>query len=88
MDIQTFPIVLPGQAAYDFWELAEIFAFYCRNYLSIESVEAHNMEKRTVLQGECKEWFNEYEKRLTTSDFGKRPSESMLKSIFKSKRLV
>ena len=45
------PIILPGQTAYDFGELAENFASYCRNYLSME---AHNMEKRTVLQGECK----------------------------------
>ena len=85
------PIVLPGQAAYDFGELPENFASYCRKYLSIESTEVHNMERRTVLQGECKEWLNEHEKRITASNFGKiiyriqRPSESMLKSIFKSK---
>ena len=87
------PIILPGQTAYDFGELPENFASYCRNYLSIESMEAHSMEKRTVLQGECKEWLTEHEKRITASNFGRiiyriqRPSESMLKSIFKSKDL-
>ena len=86
------PIVLPDQTAYDFGELSENFASYCRKYLSIESTEAHNMKRRTVLQGECKEWLNEHEKRITASNFGKiiyhiqRPSESMLKSIFKSKK--
>ena len=80
-------IVLPGETAYDFGELSENFASCCKNYLSIESMEAHNMEKRTVLQGECKEWLTEHEKRITASNFGRiiyriqRPSESMLKSI-------
>ena len=87
-------IVLPGQAAYDFEEPPENFASYCRKYLSIESTEAHNMERRTVLQGECKEWLNDHEKRITASNFGKiiyripRPSESMLKKHFQVERFL
>ena len=48
------------------------------------------LEKRTVLQGESKEWLNEHSRRITASNCGKVlfrvkvPSESMLKGIFLS----
>ena len=51
------------------------------------------MEKRTVLERECIEWLEEYQKRLTTSGFGKvifrvhTPSESMIKNLFNQKDL-
>ena len=57
---------------------------------SITPEDAVALEKRTVLQGESKEWLNEHSRRITASNFGKVlfrvkfPSESMLKGIFLS----
>ena len=63
------------------------------DHILIDVKEAHALEKRTVLQGECAEWLKQYKYGLTASNFGKvytrvqRPSESMLKSIFVPKDL-
>ena len=52
-----------------------------------------SLEKRTVLQGESKEWLEQHKIRLTASSFGKvfhrvhRPSEAMVKSLFANKDL-
>ena len=68
----------------------ELAKFFCQNVL-ISKSDATALEKRTVLQGESTEWLNEHHKRITASSFGKvlfrvqRPSESMLKGMFKSK---
>ena len=51
-------------------------------------IESHDLEHRTVLQGESAEWVGQHKFRLTASNFGKvysmiqRPSESTLKRIF------
>ena len=61
--------------------------------LSLDIAEAQALEKRTVLQGESKEWLEQHKIRLTASSFGKvfhrvhRPSEAMVKSLFANKDL-
>ncbi|KAK2548758.1 hypothetical protein P5673_031011 [Acropora cervicornis] len=61
--------------------------------LSLDIAEAEALEKRTVLQGESKEWLEQHKIRLTASSFGKvfhrvhRPSEAMAKSLFANKDL-
>ena len=65
-----------------------------RDFLQLNlSLEAQAIEKRTVLQGESKEWLEQHKIRLTASSFGKvfhlvhRPSEAMVKSLFANKDL-
>ena len=61
--------------------------------LSLDLAEAQALEKRTVLQGELKEWLEQHRVHLTASNFGKvfqrvhRPSEAMVKSLFANKDL-
>ncbi|CAH3033748.1 unnamed protein product, partial [Pocillopora meandrina] len=61
--------------------------------LSLDLAEAQALEKRTVLQGESKEWLEQHKVRLTASSFGKvfhrvhRLSEAMVKSQFANKHL-
>ena len=38
--------------------------------ISITLEDAVALEKRTVLQGESKEWLNEHSRRITASNFG------------------
>lgn len=66
---------------------------FFQSNLSLDLAEAQALEKRTVLQGESKEWLEQHKVRLTASSFGKvfqrvhRPSEAMVKSLFANKDL-
>ena len=61
--------------------------------LSLDLAEAQALEKRTVLQGESKEWLEQQKLCLTASSLGKvfhrvhRPSEATVKSLFANKDL-
>ena len=66
---------------------------YFPDNVTIDLTSATDLEKGTVLQGECSEWLLERKYRITASDFGKilyrkqRPSESMLKNLVASRDL-
>ncbi len=70
----------------------EFLEFYTQ-HIVINREDAVALEKRTVLQGECTEWLDVHQKRLTASGFGKvisrvhTPSESMIKNLFNPKDL-
>ena len=72
----------------------DLFDFFVDNVL-IDLKKGHALERRTVMQGESAEWLDQHKCRLTAFNFGKftsdrvqRPSESILKSIFKTKDLA
>ncbi|PFX17064.1 hypothetical protein AWC38_SpisGene18638 [Stylophora pistillata] len=66
---------------------------FFQSNLSLDLAEAQALEKRTVLQGESKEWLEQHKLRLTASSFSTvfqrvhRPSKAMVKSLFANKDL-
>lgn len=74
-------------------EHRDIAKEYLSRNVVIGLASARNLEKRTVLQGDCSEWLSEHQHRITASVFGtilfrkKSPSQSMLLNMFAPKDL-
>lgn len=64
---------------------------YFQSNVAIDLPGAQSLEKRTVLQGESREWLDQHKIRVTASNFGKvyhrvqRPSQAMMRGIFSTK---
>ena len=44
---------------------------YFADNIIVDLISSTNLEKRTVLQGECSEWVLECQSRITASNFGR-----------------
>ena len=84
------PVVGVNGAVFDVTSVSKDFSRCFLENISVTPEDAVALEKRTVLQGESKEWLNQHSRRITASNFGKVlfrvkfPSDSMLKGIFLS----